>query len=128
MLSDDRDYEEVRDGPYRDYGPIPEACYDYRLSRFEIYEILLSHYCAPERIALLAGSDDPRDIFKTEILIEMVAEIDSETIYWHNYSNADPEQRKFMLEQPKPTLRMAHPEKRKFKIKWSLENDEANKE
>jgi hypothetical protein len=67
-----------------DFGPIPEACYDKKLSRREIEELLLSSYRAPERVSKLAESADPMEIQRAKWAIEIVAEIDSLTIMAFN--------------------------------------------
>lgn len=67
-----------------DHGPIPVSCYDKSLSRGEIMNKLLEVYLQPERVAALADSDDPLEVWQTKWAIEIVAEIDADTLFWFN--------------------------------------------
>lgn len=67
-----------------DHGPIPISCYDKNLSRREIESMLLEVYLDPKRVADLAESEDPIELFVTRCAIEIVAETDANTIYWYN--------------------------------------------
>ncbi len=69
-----------------DCGPIPEKCYDRRLSSRQIEDKLLEVYLKPERVRRLADSDDPIEIFQTECALRIIAEIDAGTIFYSNHS------------------------------------------
>ena len=70
--------------PSWDCGPIPEECYNQALKRSDIEKILTPIYLDPERVRRLANSDDKIEILQTQIALEMLVEIDAETIWFHN--------------------------------------------
>lgn len=69
------------------YGPIPQECYSKALTVSQISELLKTSYYAPERIKLLAESDDPLAILQAKMAIEIIIDIDAETIYKYNQSH-----------------------------------------
>lgn len=72
-----------------DYGPIPEECYNSSLTKKEIENILMPIYLEPDRVKRLADSDDELELLRTKIALEMVVEIDANTIWCFNITNKD---------------------------------------
>ena len=67
-----------------DCGPIPEECYNKELTKNQIENRLLSVYLEEDRIKKLADSDDPWEILRAKISLEIIAHIDAECIWVHN--------------------------------------------
>lgn len=70
-----------------DCGPIPDKCYDQALSKRDIMALLLPVYLDPDRVKQLADSDDPMEETRAKIALEILAEIDAETIWVFNMTN-----------------------------------------
>jgi hypothetical protein len=69
------------------HGPIPVECFDKSLSKQQIFEMLKSVYLEPDRVRKLAASDDETEIWRTKFAIEIVAEMDADTIWFFNLQN-----------------------------------------
>lgn len=67
-----------------DCEPIPIECFDKSRTRQEIWDMLKSVYLEPDRVRKLADSDDEREISNTKFALEIVAEIDADTIWINN--------------------------------------------
>ncbi len=67
-----------------DCGPIPAECYNQSLTKNEIEDILKPIYLAEDRIRTLANSDDQMEILRTKVALEIMIEIDAETIWCYN--------------------------------------------
>ena len=65
-------------------GKIPEDCYDKTLSIRDIEKKLRIVYLADDNVRRLANSDDPSDLFQAKISLEILSEIDAETIWFLN--------------------------------------------
>lgn len=65
-------------------GPIPTECYNSSLTARDIEEILRPVYLDENRIKRLADSDNPNELFKAKCSLEILVEIDAETIWHHN--------------------------------------------
>jgi len=63
-----------------DCGQIPTDCYDPSLTVSEIRERLLQVYCTDERVRKLADSDEVGEILAARSALELLAEIDADTI------------------------------------------------
>jgi hypothetical protein len=67
-----------------DCGPIPQECYDPSLSRRQIEEMLHPIYLDKDRVRKLADSDDEHEILIVKIALEILIEIDADTIWRYN--------------------------------------------
>lgn len=62
-------------------GEIPKDCYDKSLSISDIVNKLRIVYLTNENVSRLANSDDSSELFRAKISLEILAEIDAETIW-----------------------------------------------
>lgn len=62
-------------------GEIPKCCYDKTLSISDIVNKLRIVYLADNNVKRLANSDDPSELFQAKISLEILAEIDVDTIW-----------------------------------------------
>lgn len=67
-----------------DCGTIPTECYNESLTRRDIEDLLRPVYLAEDRVKALANSDDKMELFRAKLSLEILIEIDAETIWWHN--------------------------------------------
>ena len=65
-------------------GQIPVECYDKSLTMGEISKKLESVYLTEDGIRKLAESNDESAILWATLSLELLAEIDSETIWFYN--------------------------------------------
>lgn len=71
-----------------DCGPVPEECYNIELGSREIRNLLLPIYLAEDRVNKLANSDDPAEIWRARNCLQILAEIDADTILAYNIVNS----------------------------------------
>jgi len=67
-----------------DCGEIPAECYNSSLTRSDIEDKLKLIYLDEDRVKRLANSDDAMELFRARIALEILAEIDANTIWWYN--------------------------------------------
>lgn len=67
-----------------DCGAIPTECYNESLTRRDIEDMLSPVYLAEDSVKALANSDDEMELFRAKLSLEILIEIDAETIWWHN--------------------------------------------
>lgn len=65
-------------------GAIPTECYDSSLTTSEIEAILSPIYLAEESVKKLANSDDEQQLLMAKLSLEILVEIDAETIWCFN--------------------------------------------
>ena len=65
-------------------GPIPEACYNPDLNKYQIAALLREVYLEEDRVKKLSNSDDPMSVLQSKIALEILADIDAETIWAYN--------------------------------------------
>lgn len=64
-----------------DCGSIPQDCYDPQLTKREIENKLLAAYLTEDRVKKLANSDDEIEISRARLSLQIIAEIDADTIW-----------------------------------------------